>query len=279
MAFIGIVILGIILLVLGIGIFLSIVFFILAIGRKVRKRKASGAFMILGILCMSPAILCVALYSLIQMISTVTLYDGSKAVISSKKELEFYELIKKDTVTDSDLEAIEELLLDTPNLIYCLDANLNGMIDFGLSKGDYDLVEMALKYGAVFDDARKYEHTGTNNSMEFYLDEMIGRTLTSGDIDILNRMFENNAAMEFGGKGYYYSNYFGMACWNVLYNDETVTDAELEFVKVFLNNGFYNDEGFVLCEDIPDNHYFGDNYHFDVIKDANYYELVSLITR
>ncbi len=279
MAFIGVMLVYVIMFVLGIGTFLSIILFAIALERRLRKKKLAGLFLALGIVCVLPTIVCVTLYNVSKMISYVTLYDGSKVMVSSRKISKLYGLLNKDDVTTDDLETIEKLLSGSPNLIYWLDNNHRGVIDYGLRRGDYDLVEMALEYGAIFDDPRRYEHFTYDNSMYSYLSCINGRAITSEDIDILNCMFKNNASTEYTEKDYEYSNYFGMACWQILYNDETVTDTELKFISIFLDNGFYNDESFVLSEDIPSSHSFGDSYRFDVIKDDNYYEVVNLVTR
>ena len=280
MAFIGLLVVDIIFLALLVGIILSIIFLIVGIVQKIREKKSSVVFFVLAILCIMPPIICVGLFIIVNSISTVTLYDGSKKIISTKKKNEFSELIKKDDLTDSELEAIDEILSNTPNLIYYLGSNYTGMIDYGLINGDYDLVKMALEHGAIYDDARRYDVINTyNNSMDCFLVNASGRTITSEDVDILKSLFENNASTEFEGSSSCYSNYFGIACWYVLYNDETVTDTELEFIKVFLDNGFYNDEGFVLYEDLSDDENFFDGWCFDVTKDDNYYEIIDLVMR
>lgn len=280
MAFMGLLIVDIFLLALLVGIILSIIFLIVGIVQKIRKKKSAVVFFVLSILCIMPTVISVGLFTIVSRISTVTLYDGSKKIISTKKKNEFVELIEKDNLTDSELEAIDELLSDSPNLIYYLGSNGNGMIDYGLINGDYDLVEMALKHGAIYDDARRYDAIYTyDNSMDCFLSNASGRTITSEDVDILKSLFENNASTEFEEMSSRYSNYFGKACWYVLYNDETVTDTELEFIKVFSDNGFYNDEGFVLYEDLSDDESFSDAWCFDVTKDDNYYELLDLVMR
>jgi len=76
---------------------------------------------------------------------------------------------------------------------------------------------------------------------------------------------------------HYYSNAFGMAVWGILYNDGVVTDDELEFIQVIIDNGVTHDDALILMEDLSSNYHFSDEYHSDITKDDNYYLLMEMI--
>ncbi len=68
MAFIGVLFSIVIAFAAIVGSVLSIFFFALAIERKVLKKKRARIMLILGIVCISPAVLCVAMYYILPMI-------------------------------------------------------------------------------------------------------------------------------------------------------------------------------------------------------------------
>ena len=95
------------------------------------------------------------------------------------------------------------------------------------------------------------------------------------DIEIITLLFENGAdtSYKFRNKVDLYSNPFGMAVWGILYNDSVVTDDELEFIQVIIDNGITHDNKLVLREELRT---YDDNPHY-VKKDDNYYLLMEMI--
>lgn len=100
--------------------------------------------------------------------------------------------------------------------------------------------------------------------------------MTSDDVEILELMFDTNASTYYEDRvPMVYSNMFGKAAWAVLYNDEFVTDEEIEFMQVFINHGLSTDDSLLLFEEKP----FSLECHldFEIVKDDNYYLLMEMI--
>lgn len=289
MAFISMVFGGAAIILLVVLAFLALVFFTVAIILKVigkhkdKKglRITGNVFLAFGILNIVPVLLVVFFIIFNLTFTSVTRPDGSKAYVSSSKVNEMNNLIAENS--DNSIDELEQLLSDNPNLVYYLDANLDGVLEKGWKTGNARIVEIALENGAVFDNPQKYEHMAhAHGSIEDYLSYLLERSLTDDDVRIIELMFENNASTDtrrtYNGEGVY-SNLFGEAVWNLLYNDETVTDTELAFLQVFIDNGLSSDDYILLHWDIPSNYHFSPDIHFDVLKDDNYHEVMTIIGR
>lgn len=90
-------------------------------------------------------------------------------------------------------------------------------------------------------------------------------------IMIVKFMFENNASTELEVR-LAYSNMLGKAVWAVLYNDEAVTDIELDFIQIFIDNGLSLSKEFKLKEEVPSS-------NANVTRNGNYYKLMDIIGR
>ncbi len=106
------------------------------------------------------------------------------------------------------------------------------------------------------------------------------RDVADGDIKILKMMFEKKTSTKESGGNEFISNIFGQAVWSVLYNDEYVTEKELEYLQVYIDNGISSDPKLVLLEEMPeeDKPYNLVNSQY-VEKDENYYKLMKMIGR
>jgi hypothetical protein len=253
-----------------------IVFFVTAIilkiiGKKKNSKKLriiGNIFLGLGIAFAIPVILLVAYIGFNTSFKKIDMPDGStKSVRSSKIEK------MKELCDDGSELAVEELsnLLDRNEyLVYYYNINHDSVLDKGLRSGNIGIVRTALEHGAVLDDPNKYEQmVYYHNSMELFIRNIGERTISSSDIEVLKLLFEKGAATECDRcNKSYYSNLLGEAVWTVLYNDETVTDAELEFVQVFIDNGITSDSGLQLDALSSDT---------DVVMDENYFTLLGMV--
>ena len=148
MAFMGIIFVWIFLAIAA----LVVVCFAIAIILKIlgKKKKSKGLkitgtiFIILGIVFSLPILPVVALILHSELRQKVTLPNGENIYISELKVSRM-----EDFATSGNAASILE---SEPNLIYYLDVNHKGLIDYGLENGNYDVVVTALKYGAKFDD-------------------------------------------------------------------------------------------------------------------------------
>lgn len=268
MAFISMVFASAFLIVAVIYLIITFLFFILMLILKIvarvkKNRKiniAGNVFLVLWILCFLPLV-----------------------AIGAYKEVWRQDVSAMNTYLDDpdeeSLRALEELLEKNGNLIYYRDVNRYSLLDHGLQMGNAEVVRIALEHGAIFDDPELYEHRAyVMSSMHDFLDQRTGQSISEDDIEIVKMMFENNASMDLKmdikKPPPCYSNPFGKAVWIVLYNDETVTDTELEFIQTFINYGLSSDPELTVWEEIPSGYAVP---YADVARDENYRRLMEMI--
>lgn len=284
MAFMGMFVGTILLIVTTIVIILSLIFIITAIILKIigkkkdsKKLKITGnVFLVLGILNISPIIIFVGYLTYKSHFAEVELPDGKTKDVSIKSAYKVMELSRDGS--DEAIEELEKLLDKNPDLVFFHDNNRESILEIGLENGDADVVKIAIEHGAVIDNPERYEHMAyVKTTMQDYFGGMIGREFTREDIEIIKILFENDADTSYKLRVHYYSNAFGMAVWGILYNDGVVTDDELEFIQVIIDNGVTHDDALILMEDLSSNYHFSDEYHSDIKKDDNYYLLMEMI--
>lgn len=286
MAFIGLVFAGIAVIIFFAILFLAFAFTLIAIIFKIqgqrrnsKKMRITGnVFLVLGILCSLPVFFIIGLIVFNFVFQDVTLPNGDvKYVLTSDvKEM-------KELAFSSEPNTIDELnyLLDSRhNLVFYHDVNHKSILDYGLEQGNADVVKAAINHEAIFDNPIRYDIMAyVDNSMDFYLDETFGRSITEDDIEIISLMFEKGTRTDYYNENAPYSNMLGKATYLVLSNDETITDIEIEFIQVFIDNGITHDNRLPLFEDLSINHSFSSESHLDVQKDDNYYKLMDMIGR
>lgn len=284
MAFMGMVFGTIFIILLMIHIFLMLTFFVLTavlkiVGRKKENKKikiAGNVFLVLGIVFAVPIIVMIIHIAFNTIFTAVTLPDGKTKYVLTRNISAMNSYV--ESPDEKSLNALEKLLDKNSSLVFYHDVNRESILDDGLKTGNADIVRIALEHGAIFDNPQRYENKAyVANSMDCYLEDCIGRSITEDDIDIVKIMFENNVSTELkiGSGGY--SNIFGKAVWAVLYNDEAVTDIELEFIRLFVDNGLSSDTELLLMEEVPNNYYFGSEYNTNVTRNSKYDQLMDII--
>lgn len=278
MAFAGMFLLAIFIAIIAGLVIFTLLFLILAfIFKKKGKKKTGRVMLVLGIICAIPLVIVIGYFAYTRMYDKVTLPDGSEKIVLEKDVDRMWELI--DENTDDSVALIAELLEKDPDLVYYRDANRRGLLDHGLKLGNYEMVELALQYGASFDEPTMYEYrTNTKCSMEEYLDNIYYRSLTEDDVKILRKLTEEASTDYIIEKPLVYSNAFGQAVWVILYNDEMVTDIEIDFIKVLIEHGIDSDEYLLLYEEMGNNISYSDR-EFSVEKDENYEKVMVMIGR
>lgn len=284
MAFMGMFVGTILLVVTTIVIILSVIFIITAIIFKIigkkkdsKKLKITGnVFLVLGIVNIAPIIIFIGFLTYKSQFAEVELPDGKTKDVSIKSAYKVMELSRDGS--DEAIEELEKLLDKNPDLVFFHDNNRESILEAGLENGDADVVKIAIEHGAVIDNPERYEHMAyVKTTMQDYFGCMTGREFTREDIEIIKILFENGADTSYKLRVHYYSNAFGMAVWGILYNDGVVTDDELEFIQVIIDNGVTHDDALILMEDLSSNYHFSDEYHSDITKDDNYYLLMEMI--
>lgn len=233
--------------------------------------------LVLGIVCAFPVVIVAGYFAYTRMFDEVTLPDGSVKIVSENDVERLWELIEENT--DESVVLLAELLEKDSDLVYYRDANRRGLLDHGLKLGNYEMIELAIQYGASFDAPAMYEYRSRIKcSMEEYFDNIYYRPLTEDDVKILRKLTEEASTDYVLEKPLVYSNAFGQAVWVILYNDELVTDIEIEFLKVLIDHGIDSDEYLLLYEEMGNNISYSDR-EFSVIKDENYEKVMVMIGR
>ena len=276
--FIGLIFLVIFVLLIIAAIAFGITAIVLKIVGKVkdnRKIKTTGnVFLTLSIISITPIVLFTGYLKFNSTFAPIHLPNGGLRYASCKTSFGMIDLAYDGS--DEAIAEIEKLLDKNPNLVYFHDNNRMSILDVGLKNGNAKLVRTAIEHGAVIDNPERYERMAyVETSMEEYLKNMRKRDFTRDDIEIITLLFENGAdtSYKFRNKVDHYSNPFGMAIWSVLYKDSVVTDDELEFIQVIIDNGITHDNELVLREELRT---YDDNPHY-VKKDNNYYLLMEII--
>ena len=278
MAFMGMVFAGLF-LVLFLGfIGLTVVFFILALVLKLSGKKkddpklkiAGTVFLVLGIVFVVPLLVFIGWLVIGTCFWEVTLPDGRTAYVSSSDVRKMQEYA--ETPDDASLDKLDQLLARHEDLVYYHDNNRESILDYGFNAGNAEVVQIALAHGAVIDSPERYDHMSyVSCSMESFLSECNDRPVTEDDVKIAELLFDRNAAMTVKHNAYGYSNLFGKAAWAMLYNDNAVTDTELELLQVFTAHGLDSDPVFLQelhsagTPDVP------------AMRDANYDKLMQMI--
>lgn len=166
MAFMGIFISLIFLIILvvvgGGGIILLIGGFALRI--KGKKMLARFCFVIGG-LCVT-AVVGVVIFAVIPHPIKVETPDGYAKIKPSwyKKYNEYLD--------SRNIEGLEKLVDKHPELIYYYDANFVMLLDYGLYNCDVEIMEIAVKHGAKFDEPLRYDHMVFYSSLHSFYGEL-----------------------------------------------------------------------------------------------------------
>ena len=264
-------VLGIVGLCLVIGIICKIV-------GKIKDSKgariAGTVFLIIALVLIAPVIALFAYGYFKTAFVEVNMPDGSTEKVYYKTVNRFRDNLIGyiDTGDEEYFENLESMIDDDEALLYYRDNNHRSILEYGLDAGNAEIVEYALDRGSEADSQERFEIMAyVECTWDEYLDWVANRPVTEGDVRIAQMLFDENCDTSFDTGVPYYSNIFGKAVWAVLYNDDTVTDTEIEFLQVFIDNGWDSDPCVMPVYDAPSNYYFGPETHQDVARDDNYY--------
>ncbi|MCR4645417.1 MAG: hypothetical protein K5695_08415 [Oscillospiraceae bacterium] len=152
MAFMGIVIAGLALFIIG-GIFVvSLILLIIATVLLIKKHKTAAV--ILYIIGSIPAVLgaaCVIWYVHSQRFPEFSDYSGGTVTLNMSDVDNM-----KQCIVRHDMSALDALLDKQPELIYYLDQNQTSLLEYGLSNCDIEIMQIAVDHGARFDDENAF---------------------------------------------------------------------------------------------------------------------------
>lgn len=288
MAFMGMVfgalIIGILLTIfaiVGVCLLLGIILKIVGRAKNSKGARIAGTvFFVIALVLIAPVIALFTWGYFKTAFIEVNMPDGNTVKLHHSVTTEFRDTILAyiDNGNEEDYEAVESMIDENEALVYYRDGNFRGILEFGIDAGNADIVRLALESGAPVDCPDRYDVMSSYHSTWLeYLDETALRTVTEDDIEIAQMLFDADCDTELPqDRVPYYSNLFGRAVWVILYNDETVSDTEMEFLQVFIDHGFDSDSSFMPVYDVPSNYLFGPETHEDVERNDNYYEVLDM---
>ncbi|MBQ8927764.1 MAG: hypothetical protein IJ055_05780 [Oscillospiraceae bacterium] len=92
-------------------------------------------------------------------------YDGSFVTVDMRDVDRM-----KECIAQRDLDGLDRLLDDAPELIYYLDTNHMSLLEFGLRNCDVPVMQIAVDHGARFDDEVAHRHLVFKHSLEEFFD-------------------------------------------------------------------------------------------------------------
>ena len=165
MAFMGLMVVGIILIVLGVMFLLALVLFIIgACVRKKHKKASKVLFIIAGI--DAGLLAAVLLYIYIPKPETIETRNGEVKIYPSW--IAKYE----KCLDEGDNDGMRKLIEKHPEMIYYYDVNRVTLLDYGMYNLDVELMQIAIDNGAIFDDPLTYDHLLFENSFESFFEQL-----------------------------------------------------------------------------------------------------------
>lgn len=165
MAFIGLMMVGVVLVILGAMFLTTIVLLIIGVCIRKKHKKASKVlFIIAGII--GGLLAAVLLYIFIPKPETIETRDGD-AIIYPSWISEYEECLEM-----SDYNGMRKLIEKHPEMVYYYDVNRVTLLDYGMYNMDVELMQIAIDNGAIFDDPLTYEHLIYENSFESFFERL-----------------------------------------------------------------------------------------------------------
>lgn len=168
MAFAGMFLGTVFIIIVLIVYFIAFVELIVAIVLTVKKHKKPA--IVLYILSGIPAVITIAVVLILAFNAWFPEYKTTNGdtVRLAKSDI----TMMKTLIIRDDMVALDALLDSRPNLIYYQDINSMTLLEYGLFNSDVEIMQIAVDHGAIFDDPVVHSHLVYKNSLErfFYQD-------------------------------------------------------------------------------------------------------------
>ena len=166
MGFMGLIFAGIVLIILGVVVGLGFIALIIGIVLAITKRKKAAIvlFCISGI--MLGGVILLVVLAVIPKPTTVETHDGKAMLMPS-----WIEQYQK-CLDEHDIEKLEKLIDNHPEMVYYYDQNRVMLLDYGLYNCDVEIMRIALSNGAKFDEPLRYEHMVFYSSLDSFFAEL-----------------------------------------------------------------------------------------------------------
>lgn len=243
MAFIGMLIVGVILIVLFFTFIAGIVSLIIGLKQKKRNKKVSKILFAVSGVCFG-ILLIVIVLAIIPKSVTVETKNG-KAIIKPSWIKEYDRCLD-----ENDIAGLRNLVDKHPDMIYYYDQNRVMLLDYGLYNCNIDIMTIAIEHGAVFDEPLRYEHMVFYTSFDSFFSNLDYPTWEKGSDELTKKgettdemitaiafAIENGAAVrwEVNNGEYENDNLFDKA-YNWVNLDETVSDKDMELLMLIADS-------------------------------------------
>lgn len=225
-------IVGIVFLLVAVISITMIVFLILGIVFRKRDKIASNVFLGLsGFILL--VLLCGAIVVFGPKKEEIETPNGTVKVWESTVE-EYLNHVANDN-----MEEVEKMLKEEPALVFSYDINHNDILQSAALNGNVEMMELALEYGAEFDNELIYGVMTYDYSIQSYLLH-IGRSpkrydLTDVDVlEVTKFMLENGASIE-TNEDLEPNALFYADSW--ICHDKIISDEDIELVELLHSYG------------------------------------------
>lgn len=179
MAFAGMFLAAIFIIIALIAYAIALVEFIVGLVLLRKKKKIPG--IILLVLSAIPAIVTIVFMSVTAVqnhFREFETYDGGTVTVNMTYVNRMQDLLRK-----KDMDGLDKLLDDHPELIYYRDINNTTLLEFGVRSCSVEVMEIAYDHGARFDEKTVFDHLVMDHSLESFADESYWCFLYSYDDD------------------------------------------------------------------------------------------------
>lgn len=166
MAFMGLMVVGVILMILGFLTLTGIILMILGIVLRLKKHKKASKVLFIAAAGMLGIVILVVTLSVMPRPSTVDTPTGEAVIMPSWIE-EYQECLETQ-----DMDGLRKLVARHPDMIYYYDANYVMLLDYGLYNCDIEIMQIALDSGAVFDEPLRYDHMIFYTSLDSFFSDL-----------------------------------------------------------------------------------------------------------
>lgn len=226
MAFMGMVIAGMALMIVGTIAFLMILFLIIGIVLKVAKKKKASIvmFVLSGVDFLILASVAVLIFGPHRV--EVETPDGTGYVRTTQtKHL-------SDMIAEGDISDISSYLDRHPNLVFYMK-NGKTILENALENNDIELAQCALDHGAEFDAEFVYDHLVYEGSFERYFISLWRQSITDMDIETVRFMLENGADVHKSRRNK------DVLCYAIelICSDWSIGDNDRELIELLIGGG------------------------------------------
>lgn len=251
MAFMGMFIAAIaIIIFLGI-IFFVLLFLIIGLVKKKKQKKSATVFFVLS-----------GMNAVLVILILFLVFGPKKEEIETPTgTVEVWRSVTKkyeDAMENRDLEKLDSMLSKHPELVYYTDNNVNGILQYGMSTCNIEMMELGIRYGAKFDDALVYDHVIYDGSFPEFFNNLGYRsteTYVAGEttdeiLETVKFMSENGADMERGASSSPANFLFTAIYW--IKGDKKISEKDMELILYVVNQGCTLNESYANNETVFD---------------------------